>query len=105
MTLSAGAQVRPPAPTSGTVSDPKVRVLVIDPSADRRGRLRHLLTQEGYEVEELERGDGASIAMHAIKPDLVVMSGELLDKPAHVICREPKETELGKLTPVILIGD
>jgi len=105
MTLSAGAQVGSPAPTLGTVSDPKVRVLVIDPSADRRGRLRDRLAQEGYEVEELERGDGASIAMHATKPDLVVMCGELLDKPAHVICRELKETELGKLTPVVLIGD
>jgi len=53
-------------------------------------------------VEILERGDSASISLHQIKPDLIIIHADLPDKPAPTICRELKETELGRMTPILL---
>jgi diguanylate cyclase (GGDEF)-like protein/putative nucleotidyltransferase with HDIG domain len=105
MTVVASAPGSSFAPHSLAVPAAPPRVLVIDPVRERRESLRAVLHHEGCEVDILDKGDGASIAMHDIKPDLIVIHADLPDKPAPVICRELKETELGRMTPIVLSGE
>lgn len=78
------------------------RILVVDDDRFFRELLKDAL-QDRYQVFEATRGDEVARLVPEIRPDLIILDIEMPGRSGIDVCRELKESEPSKSTPVILV--
>jgi len=86
----------------GTVS---CTILLIDSDDTRAQKHQQPLRGAGYRVIRVSSGDEARVAFVQDPPALVLLDASLDDGHGAELCREMKQTLLGKNTPIILHSD
>jgi two-component system cell cycle response regulator len=80
------------------------RVIVVEPSASRRERLRSMLSHEGYESVLLEDGDDLLRLYAEFQPDLLLIAVELPTASGLELCGDVRASDPTRHIPVILLG-
>lgn len=79
-------------------------ILVIDDTPAIVDALQCLLTEEGYLVETLGDHDHILQAIQEKQPDLVLLDVWMSGEDGRELCREIKQHEILKTTPVLLMS-
>ncbi len=88
--------------THGTESDRPV-VLVVDDDRGTRLLLRRLLEQEGYGVAEADDGRQALDAFARLRPDIVLMDGNMPVMDGFAAAAQLRTCAGGEQTPILMI--
>jgi len=80
------------------------KILILDDDADILDMLAYLLTESGYEVSTMLRGDRVLETIRSFHPDLILMDVMLANLDGRVICRGLKAQPETNALPVILIS-
>jgi len=86
------------------MADPKrKRVLIVEDTDAVRLTMRLWLVAAGYEVDLASDGREALERVKAEPPDLVLLDLMMPDVTGYVVCRQMREFEKTKRTPIIVI--
>lgn len=80
------------------------RILVIDDDPDILDALCMFLTDEGFSVESISRGDDAADKAHSFDPSVILLDVLLSGKDGREICRAFKADKTLKKIPIIMIS-
>jgi DNA-binding response OmpR family regulator len=80
------------------------RILIVDDDADILEMLTYFLSESGYEINGLLRGDKVFDAIRNFHPDLILMDVMLSGLDGRTICTKIKSEPDTKFLPVILIS-
>src|SRR6266700_2806010 len=83
-------------------SDIRRTVLVVEDDPEIRGIIRTLLTNEGFQVEELGDGRSAVERVFLLKPDLVLIDLRLPGLDGTEVCKRIRGARVS--TPIIVIS-
>jgi len=78
-------------------------ILLIDYAPRSVAQLRAPLEAAGYTVEVAENGPAGLEAFRRIEPDLTMIEPMLPKKPGLEVCKELKDTDLGKGCPILIL--
>ncbi len=96
---------RATVPSAQTYGDLMQRILIADDDAAIRGVLRDLLQDEGFDVDEVDSGQGVIDALGKVnssRPSLVMMDVRMPDRTGLEVLRE-KRTTNGEQLPIIVM--
>lgn len=79
------------------------RILIVEDEASLAMLLAYNLEAEGYQVERLERGDDAELALAEILPDLLILDWMLPGVSGIELCRRLRAREQTRELPVIML--
>ncbi len=82
----------------------KYKILAVDDNENNLKILKMILEKEGYSVETLEDGTRAISLIDKLRPDLILLDVLMPGINGFEICREVKENENTKRTPIIIIS-
>lgn len=80
------------------------KILITDDDEDIIEILTLILTESGYEIHSLTRGNRIIEEIKEFQPDLILMDVMLGDMDGMTICKSIKENSLYSHLPVILIS-
>ena len=80
------------------------KILILDDDADILDMLSYLLSDSGYEVSTMLRGDKVLETIRSFHPDLILMDVMLANLDGRIICRNLKGQLETTNLPVILIS-
>ncbi|HEY8945134.1 MAG TPA: diguanylate cyclase, partial [Polyangiaceae bacterium] len=80
------------------------RIVVVEPSAERRNGLRKLLEADGRESVFLEDGDELLRVCAEFEPDLLLVAVELPSGSGLELCGDVRASDPGRHLPLILFG-
>lgn len=81
----------------------KPRILVIDDEVDLVNLLQYNLTKSGYDVISAYDGNSALDLAWTHRPDLLILDLMLPDRSGYDICKEIKQDDTLKNTPIIML--
>jgi two-component system cell cycle response regulator len=99
------APPRPILSTAPPIIERPGRVLVVEPSPQRREKLRGMLGQEGYECVLLEDGDDLLRLTVEFEPDLLLIAVELPSASGLELCGDVRAIDPTRHIPTILLGE
>src|SRR5579864_3787788 len=88
---------------NGTPRRRSQTILVVDDKLDTLLLVRELLTSRGYNVNTASDADEALQAIHADRPDLILLDVIMPGKSGYELCRELKADPNTRLIPIIMI--
>jgi putative two-component system response regulator len=91
------------APRNGNLRRKAQTILVVDDKLDTLLLVRELLTSRGYHVNTASDADEALQAIHAEKPDLILLDVIMPGRSGYDLCRELKDDPATRLIPVVMI--
>ncbi|HTK18187.1 MAG TPA: response regulator [Mucilaginibacter sp.] len=80
------------------------KILILDDDADILDMLSYFLSDNGYEVSTMLRGDKVLETIRSFHPDLILMDVMLANMDGRLICRNLKAESETRALPVILIS-
>src|SRR5439155_3800970 len=80
-----------------------VLVLVVDDDRSTRSALRHILSRDGFRVEEAENGAHALLLLKRIQPDVILMDALMPVMDGFTTCARLQEQPNGHAIPVLMI--
>lgn len=96
---------RPLLSTAPPIHERPGRVLVVEPSVERRDKLRELLLPDGYECVMLANGDDLLRLYAEFQPDLLLIAVDLPDGSGLELCGDVRAADPTRPVPTILLGD
>ena len=84
-------------------SKPK-KILVIDDDADIRDVINYILSEDGYEVSELDNGHSVLETVRQLQPDVILLDIMLGDTDGRDICKTLKADATTSGIPIIMIS-
>ncbi|HHQ48149.1 MAG TPA: response regulator [Acidobacteria bacterium] len=84
------------------MSDPELRVVVIDDSPTVRETVAFILEAEGYEVYKAANGEEGIELVKSVRPGVIFLDGMMPGMDGFEVCRRLRE-ELGAYQPVIVM--
>ena len=102
--MTLRAEPRPILSTAPPIVERPGRVIVVEPSVERRERLRAMLAQEGYESVLLEDGDDLLRLSVEFQPDLLLIAVELPNASGLELCGDVRASDPTRHIPTILLG-
>lgn len=79
-------------------------ILLVSSRDETQHRLRHLLTELGYEVRLVPSAERAMESISDQPPDLLLLGTELPNTDSQELCRRLKASELTREAPVLFVG-
>jgi DNA-binding response OmpR family regulator len=80
------------------------KILILDDDLDILEILSLLLSETGYQIRSLDRGETIFENIEDFKPDLILMDVMLAGMDGRAICKNIKENQITSFLPVILIS-
>ncbi|MGC4091566.1 MAG: diguanylate cyclase [Polyangiaceae bacterium] len=102
--MNLGAPYRPILSTAPPIIERPGRVVVVEPSSERRERLRTMLAQDGYECVLLPDGDDLLRLSIEFQPDLLLIAVELPGSSGLELCGDVRASDPTRHVPTILLG-
>lgn len=94
---------RPLLSTAPPILERPGRVLVVEPSAERRDKIRELLQPDGYECVMLVDGDDLLRLYAEFQPDLLLLAVNLPDGSGLELCGDVRAADPTRHVPTILL--
>lgn len=83
--------------------DQQPLALIVDDDVTMRLLLRQALEQHQFRVVDLDNGGQAVTDFPALKPDIVLLDVEMPDMNGFTICRELRNMQDGRHTPIVMV--
>lgn len=80
------------------------KILIVDDDKSILDSLSLVLSESGFDVETISKGEEALKAVEVKKPDLILLDVLMSGKDGREICQNLKNTESTKNIPVIMIS-
>ena len=79
-------------------------ILIIDDDADIRDVINYILSEEGYEVSELDNGHSVLETVRQLQPDVILLDIMLGGSDGRDICKTLKADATTRSIPIIMIS-